>query len=87
MRQPCPIATSGAYGVVKYDIICCMGEAKRENKANRGLRSARRGQAMVEYVLVFTALALTVLVALYYFNRASQDKATQTMRVVTADCP
>ena len=47
---------------------------------------ARRGQAMVEYVLAFAALLIAVC-ALYAFIRATWRYADRTENLVTSDCP
>ena len=54
---------------------------------NRGRNvRARRGQAMLEYVLVFAALLIAVF-ALYAFVRATWRYADRTENLVTSDCP
>lgn len=50
-------------------------------------RTGKLGQAMLEYVLVFTALAISIVVSLVFFTRASEQKSIETMRVVTSDYP
>lgn len=50
-----------------------------------GIR-ARRGQAALEYVLVFATL-LIVVIALYAFVRATWRYADRTEALVTSDCP
>ena len=52
---------------------------------NRNMR-ARRGQAMLEYVLVFAALLIAVC-ALYAFVKAVWRYADRTEDLVTSDCP
>ena len=47
---------------------------------------ARRGQAMLEYVLVFAALLIAVC-ALCIFVRAAWRYADRTENLVTSDCP
>ena len=47
---------------------------------------ARRGQTMIEYVLVFAALLIAVC-ALYAFVRAVWRYADRTEDLVTSDCP
>ena len=47
---------------------------------------ARRGQAMVEYMLAFAALLIAVF-ALYAFVRATWRYADRTENLVTSDCP
>ena len=47
---------------------------------------ARRGQTMIEYVLVFTALLIAVC-ALYAFVQAVWRYADRTENLVTSDCP
>lgn len=42
---------------------------------------------MLEYVLVFAAITLSVVVALTFFSRATKDKSEATVRVVTCDYP
>ena len=47
---------------------------------------ARRGQAMLEYVLAFTALLIAVC-ALCAFVQALWRYADRTESLVTSDCP
>ena len=47
---------------------------------------ARRGQAMLEYVLAFAALLISVF-ALYAFVQAIWRYADRTENLVTSDCP
>ena len=47
---------------------------------------ARRGQAMLEYVLAFAALLIAVF-ALYAFVQAVWRYADRTKNLVTSDCP
>ena len=47
---------------------------------------ARRGQAMIEYVLAFAALLIAVF-ALYAFVQAVWRYADRTENLVTSDCP
>ena len=47
---------------------------------------ARRGQAMLEYVLAFVALLVAVF-ALYALVRAAWRYADRTENLVTSDCP
>ena len=47
----------------------------------------KKGQAMLEYVLVFVAVTLTVMAALTIFARATEGKSEATVRVVTSDYP
>ena len=49
-------------------------------------KSAKSGQAALEYVLVFAAL-LIVCVALRVFARAAHGSATRTTTLVTCDYP
>ena len=49
-------------------------------------RRGRSGQAMLEYVLVFTAL-IAVVWALGYFVSAARRNARQTAELVTSDYP
>ena len=51
----------------------------------RGMR-ARKGQAMIEYVLAFVALLIAVF-ALCAFVRATGRYANRTEDLVTSDCP
>ena len=54
---------------------------------NRGVNvRARRGQAMLEYVLAFAALLIAVF-ALYAFVQAVWRYADRTENLVTSDCP
>ena len=47
---------------------------------------ARRGQAMIEYVLAFVALLIAVF-ALFAFVQAVWRYADRTENLVTSDCP
>ena len=47
---------------------------------------ARRGQAILEYVLAFAALLIAVF-ALYAFVQAVWRYADRTENLVTSDCP
>ena len=47
---------------------------------------ARRGQAMLEYVLAFAALLIAAC-ALYAFVQAIWRYADRTENLVTSDCP
>ena len=47
---------------------------------------AKRGQTMIEYVLVFAALLIAVC-GLYAFVRATWRYADRTENLVTSDCP
>ena len=47
---------------------------------------ARRGQTMLEYVLVFAALLIAAC-ALYAFVQAVWRYADRTENLVTSDCP
>ena len=51
-----------------------------------GNARARRGQAMLEYVLVFAALLIAAC-ALYAFVQAVWRYADRTENLVTSDCP
>ena len=54
-------------------------------KKGRKVR-AKRGQAMLEYVLAFAALLIAVC-ALYAFVQAIWRYADRTEDLVTSDCP
>ena len=47
---------------------------------------ARRGQAMIEYVLAFAGLLMAVF-ALFAFGQAGWRYADRTENLVTSDCP
>ena len=51
-----------------------------------GAQRDRRGQAMLEYVLVFAALAGAVL-ALAVFVEAARDASVRTAELVASECP
>lgn len=55
-------------------------------KPDVGMRARRRGQAMIEYIIVFIALLATV-VALSVFLYSLRQQSNRTLDLVASDYP
>ena len=60
--------------------------AKGASVAGRSSRRGRRGQAMIEYIIVFIALFATI-VSLAVFLYALRQQSNRTLDLVAADYP
>jgi len=54
---------------------------------SRAMRRGRRGQAMLEYVLVFLALAVATVAGLRFFNAGVTRATAKTRTLVTSPYP